>query len=289
MHGIVDLGTVSAGFARAQVTAGRWQRVHPAVFCTYTGPLTMESRCEAALRHAGRGAALDAGTAALLHGLAGFERDEVELVIPHDRRIDRQPGLLVRRSRTLTEAAVRSRRGLRVVTVERAVIAVGPPATTAAVQQGLTTSARLRDCLAELGNVRRRRTILETLDDLDGGSRSWLEARFARLLREAGLPAPARNHPLLAGGRRVRIDACYPAERVAIELDGRAYHLLGDDWERDLARQNLLVLDGWTVLRFTSRDLRERPGAVVEAVRRALGRISVARAAEILPGTTAAR
>ena len=281
-HQIVDLAALtslghSVELAYAHVTARRWQRVHPAVFCGYTGPLTFGSHAEAALCHAGPGAALDAATAAAVHGLPGFESSTIEVVIPHGRRVDSRPALVVRRSRTLTGRSVQVRGGLRIVRVERAVLSLaltrpGRAAgiVTSAVQQGLTTPDRLRGCLLGLGGVRNRRAVLAAIDDADGGSRSWLESRFWQLVVEDGLPAPVRNHPLLVEGRRLWLDACYVAERIAIELDGRAYHVMSEDWEDDLSRQNAIVLDGWLVLRFTARDLRERPEAVVASVRRAL-------------------
>ena len=46
--------------------------------------------------------------------------------------------------------------------------------------------------------------------------------------------------------------------KIAIELDG-SIHLEDDVRERDLPRQNDLVLLGWTVLRFTWKRFTERP------------------------------
>ena len=277
-HLIVDAPTLTAlghtrAFARARVESGRWQVVHPSVYCAHTGPLSFESRCEAALRHVGRGAALDGATAAQLHGLAGYERAGIEIVVPHERRVRQRPDLVVRRCRTWNGAPTRIRCGLPVVDVERAVLIAttrAPGALPATVQQGLTTPDRLAARLDELGRFRGRAAVAAAVTEAVGGSRSWLEAAFRRLVAEAGLPPPVQQHPVDAGGRRVTLDACYPAERVAIELDGRAYHLAATDWAADLRRQNAVVLAGWTLLRFTASDLRDCPGAVVAAVRRAL-------------------
>lgn len=162
------------------------------------------------------------------------------------------------------------------MTLERAVLGLGPDAAVAAVQQGLTTPGRLRAELRALGRVRGTVALAAALDDLDGGSRSWLERRFRRLLRDAGLPPPVGNHPVELGTRRVWLDACYPVERVAIELDGRAYHLDARDWEADLERQNDVVLEGWLLLRFPARAIRDDPESVAAAVRRALEERGVA-------------
>ncbi len=62
-------------------------------------------------------------------------------------------------------------------------------------------------------------------------------------------------------------DVVFEAHRVVIEIDGRAYHVTADRFERDRERQNRLVAAGWTVLRFTWRDLTERPRYVIDTVR----------------------
>ena len=48
--------------------------------------------------------------------------------------------------------------------------------------------------------------------------------------------------------------------RFDFEIDGRAFHSDADRFQRDRTRQNRLVGAGWTVLRFTWNDLRDRPG-----------------------------
>ena len=68
------------------------------------------------------------------------------------------------------------------------------------------------------------------------------------------------------------VDIAFPTERLAVEVDGWAWHHDRDRFERDRSRQNALVLAGWTVLRFTWADLTEDPTRVVVVVRAALGR-----------------
>ena len=73
------------------------------------------------------------------------------------------------------------------------------------------------------------------------------------------------------GEREVaRIDLAYPRARLAIEADSFRWHSGRETWQRDLSRQNLLVLRGWTVLRFTWDDVAHRGGHVVAEVARAL-------------------
>ena len=106
---------------------------------------------------------------------------------------------------------------------------------------------------------------------MEGGSRSDLEILFIRTLRRAGVPLPVRNYPLSVDGRRVWLDACYPDHHYFIEIDGKAYHVMCEDWEDDLDRQNDIVLEGWRPLRFSGRAIRERPNDTVRRVARAIG------------------
>nr|WP_246324912.1 DUF559 domain-containing protein [Petropleomorpha daqingensis] len=72
-------------------------------------------------------------------------------------------------------------------------------------------------------------------------------------------------------GRQIGFgDLAWPDRKVLIEFDGD-HHRERKTFVDDLRRQNRLVLEGWTVLRFSSADVLGRPEEVVAAVRRALG------------------
>ena len=58
--------------------------------------------------------------------------------------------------------------------------------------------------------------------------------------------------------------------KLVIEIDGRLYHAGAEAFETDRWRQNLLVLDGWCVLRFTWAMIEERPEEVIAMVRKAI-------------------
>jgi very-short-patch-repair endonuclease len=100
------------------------------------------------------------------------------------------------------------------------------------------------------------------------GTRSEAERTMARLLKRGGLTGWRANYPLAGVGV---LDFAFFAQRVAIEIDGRAWHTASDRFQNDRNRQNRLVLRGWTVLRFTWEDLVERPVEVIRQVRIALG------------------
>jgi very-short-patch-repair endonuclease len=97
-----------------------------------------------------------------------------------------------------------------------------------------------------------------------------MELLVLSLLRDAGLPEPTIHHRVHDGGRFVaEVDLAYPRLKIAIECDG-SVHLLPEVRERDLARQNDLVLAGWAVLRFTWDRVHGRPTSVVSEVRDAV-------------------
>jgi very-short-patch-repair endonuclease len=66
-----------------------------------------------------------------------------------------------------------------------------------------------------------------------------------------------------------QLDFASPEHRVAVEIDGWAWHHDQERFRLDRNRQNALVLAGWTVLRFTWHDLTQRPDEVVRQIRAA--------------------
>src|SRR3954449_12369464 len=87
------------GFSRHAVkyraSQGRWQRVYPRVYVTYSGPVLIEHRLQAALAYAARGAALSHETAAVFQRLRVPAVKEIHLTLPATRRIGPQPGLKI--------------------------------------------------------------------------------------------------------------------------------------------------------------------------------------------------
>ena len=93
-------------------------------------------------------------------------------------------------------------------------------------------------------------------------TRSVLEDRFLVLCARHGLPRPRTN--LHVGPHEV--DACWPARRLAVELDGWARHKDRVAFQRDRTKANDLQRAGWRVLRFTHDDVVRRPAATAAAI-----------------------
>ncbi len=100
----------------------------------------------------------------------------------------------------------------------------------------------------------------------ESGAHSQAERILLRLFQDAGITGWRANFRL--GG--YQLDVAFPDVKVAIEVDGWAFHSSPDKFEGDRARQNQIVLLGWTVLRFTWLDLTTTPERVIAEVQRAI-------------------
>jgi len=78
------------------------------------------------------------------------------------------------------------------------------------------------------------------------------------------------NIPLFLEGCLYYLDIAFRTSNSRFEIDGRLHEKDEDLFESDRSRQNALVVDGWRVLRFTWRMLKEHPEVVVAAIRQAL-------------------
>ena len=105
------------------------------------------------------------------------------------------------------------------------------------------------------------------------GVESPKETETRLLLGRFGLPEPAVQHVVRAGGRFLaRVDLAYPECRIAIEYEGDGHRTDRDQWRVDIRRQRDLEDHGWLVIRVTELDFRDGGEALAARVRRALAR-----------------
>jgi very-short-patch-repair endonuclease len=187
-----------------------------------------------------------------------------------DRRLHRSP---------LHPQDVEQRWGMPVTTPARTwrdlAAVLEPAALLAVTDQLLDVLCRTADLEGALirapsgrGAARCRRALAVADPRVD----SPMESVLRWLVLDAGLPRPTLQYQVLdQRGRQIGFgDLAWPERKVLVEFDGDV-HRERRTFVADLRRQNRLVLEGWTVLRFTSADVLGRPDEVTAAVRRALG------------------
>ena len=115
---------------------------------------------------------------------------------------------------------------------------------------------------------RRRRSHVEHVLDFSGTlSESVLESHARVVFATAGLPVPVQQAVIRVDGRFVaRVDFLWPAARLIVEVDGLGKYTEPGALQSEKSRQNRLIAAGYTVLRFTWADIRQRPDAVVRMI-----------------------
>lgn len=110
---------------------------------------------------------------------------------------------------------------------------------------------------------RRMRRVLAWSDPRCG---SVLESAFRVLVLEAGLARPESQVRIGAA----RVDFCWRALRVVVEVDGRRFHDPEDTRNSDRRRDHALVSSSWRVLRFTWAEVVHDPDYVERVLRATL-------------------
>jgi hypothetical protein len=256
------------------VASGRLVRLHPGWVTVPELADDWTVRCHAASGYAG--GPLSHITALALHELVDNEVTKLHVTVPGERRLRSSRWLRVHRSRTAVEV-VRAR-GLAVTPVAHSLIDTWGDAHRAGATRGFAgvareavlratrgrrvTAAGLTAQLEMRPELPGRSALLELLGFIAGGCESELEIFGVRhVLAVPGIPACEQQYRLQLPGGPVRLDAAWPEVKLAVELDGAAFHGSREARERDLRRDAALAALGWVVLRFSYRRLTREPDA----------------------------
>jgi hypothetical protein len=253
------------GFSRHDVEGlvahGDIRRLYRGVYADGRAPLRDDAYFKAALLAVGSGAWLAGDTAAMVMGFIPVSLAAIEVTLVASST-PKHAGLLIRRMVQLPHPSeIRIVRGLRLSAVARLLIEVAASGATVAHLHELLEAAVRRNLLnvGELaatldrnagrqGVPRVRAACAEYLPS--PGRKSPLEQSFDRwLVTHPEIPQPQRNIRLGPW----EIDCYWPTERLALELDGRAYHIAADDFERDRLKDAWLQRNAITILRVTRR------------------------------------
>jgi len=264
-----------AGLSQTQVrerkASGRWLRVAPQVYFMADREFGDRARLRTAVYAAGSDAAADGLSAAWWHGLTDDLPKVCTVTVPHARRPRTVPGARVRRRDLHPRDLVGFRdlwvTELALTVLESAVLPGGSALLDRALQRRVTLPvlhAAHERSPGRRGAPRAAMLLAAAADN----TASAAERIFVKLLRSAGISGWTTAYRTSGAV----IDVAFPAQRVAVEVDGWAWHHDIARFQRDRTRQNELSNDGWLVLRFTWHDLTDRPDEVVQKIRRALGR-----------------
>ena len=269
--GVVTLAqAVACGMSREtvrrRVREHRWWPVHPRVYLVGGHRLSDESRLWAAWLWAGDRATVSGPGAAFRHGMLAAAPDVVDLVVPsasHRRAVD---GLALHRHDLAPVDRV-GVDGLRVTARPLAALETAmalPDGSTfldRALQRHVRFPTLYRAYCRHLGRPgwgRARDLVVASADRADSAAERLLVA----ILRGGGVTGWVLGFPFGPW----RVDLAFPAQKVAVEVDGWAWHVDPERFRNDRRKQNALVRDGWDPLRFTWHDLDGHPAAVLAEV-----------------------
>jgi very-short-patch-repair endonuclease len=248
---------------------GTWLPEAEGVFRHKATPPTWELRVRAAARSLGREAALYGPAAARWWGLDGFDDDRIDFVVPRIRR-SLDPAVRLHTTKQWEGKDLLFHDGVRVTSATRTVIDLAASESPRALESAIDSAIRLRLTstptlsrrLAELAPGRRGVLLLREIL-LDSGGESFLERRFLRLVRHAGLLLPRCQVTYTANGRAIRVDFEFTDVDVVVEVSGRLGHTSDRDRQKDARRRNALQQRGKTVLEFTTVDVLSSPDYVL--------------------------
>jgi len=276
-----DLG-YSRGAIEHRLQKRRWEAITAHVLRVTGAPATARSSVMATVLSGGPDAIASAATGLALHGVRDFGlmpaiavvgrrpprgalsgvRESFRILDPHRTIVDGIPSATA--ARALFDAA----RGQSPRAVARMVDTV--------LAARKVTIPDLEQLLTELA-VRGRpgigamRVAIEARSVAYRAPESALEDLFVELVREHGLPEPARQvRPRGAPAWIDRVDFVWSNARLVVETDGGAYHDSPSDRANDERRDRALERAGWTVLRFGWNDVAHRPTSVVRVLGHAL-------------------
>ncbi|MBV9170301.1 MAG: DUF559 domain-containing protein [Chloroflexi bacterium] len=143
-----------------------------------------------------------------------------------------------------------------------------------AARRGLLSPGLVLRLWEQMTWIPGRRQLGQLLRLLAMGCESELELwGYEHVFAVPGLDHAVRQRVVRCGARTYRLDLAYEEERLAVELDGRAYHASHEQWERDIARDLDLATLGWQTIRLS----HQRLVSDVEGCRRAVSAVLAAR------------
>lgn len=234
----------------------RLTRVHSRVYALGHTVLRDEGRWLAALWACEPGAVLSHCSAAAFHGwLTADPADTVH--VSTTARNHSRTGLIVHRVKRLAPVDVFRPALFAVTTIPRMFVDLAdvlswPEYRALADAQPRLRVDKIREAQRRSRNRRGAPLVTRLIEADDAHTKSELERRFLRFLTAHGRPRPSALNVRVAGHKA---DCHYPAERLVVELDGRAFHRRRAQMRADRLRDTDYQLAGQRILRLLWDDL----------------------------------
>lgn len=265
--------------------------VHRGVYRHAAAPWTPSGRLLAAVLASGDGAVASHRSAAQLHLLRDVPRWRPEVTVPGPR-LPRCHGVTRHRTDLLEPADVTWVNSIPVTTLGRTLLDLGAVVPYHVVELA-AQDAMIRKlvltvdliCVLERVGGRGRRGTAALRAIVEGslpakGIESHLELALVRLIETCPVPRPVLQHEIMvAGGRRIRLDAAWLDPRIVVEADGRRWHSTSREFEADLVRSRAIVAAGWRHYRYGWADIHQRAAAVRAEITAVVGAAVAGRAA----------
>jgi hypothetical protein len=263
---------------RSRVQRGQLHRLHRGVYAVGHPRIVDHACLVAALLAAGREAFLSHRTAAGVWGLRAVSTSRIEVTVPAAGVRSRSPLQLHRTEMTPHPADVTIRSGLRASSVPRLLIELAPREQPAELQRLITQAIRTRVLkLDELELAFKRHAHRPGVGVLKAAMRAYrprpqrksgFERAFDDWLDQyPEIPDPLRNVQIGPW----EIDCYWPAQQLAVELDGRSYHIAAGDFEKDRIKDTDLQRRAIRVIRITAQRFERDSTGIREDLLALLG------------------
>lgn len=277
-YGVVSLGQLvglgyPAGTVKEMIETGRLHPICRGVYGVGHAAPSPHAQCLAATLGCGEGALLSHRSAAWLWGLTKRFAIPVEVTAASPRRTREQ--ISVHSAQALSDLDRARFEGIAVTAVPRTLLdfaAVDPffigRALDNAHRLGLLDLIAIDALISRSRGFRGVARLRDALEPFrtSAFTRSGLERRFLQVVKDHGLPPPSMN--VFVEG--CELDAYWPAERFAVELDTYDYHGDPRAFENDRIRQETLKLAGIEIVRVTGTRLDREPTRVMHRLTRLL-------------------
>lgn len=141
---------------------------------------------------------------------------------------------------------------------------MGPGAIDEVLRRRAATLDQLHRACERLPALAGKAAVRRYLRDSRDAPWSALERDAHARLHRSRIRGWKANHPVRVGGVTYYLDIAFEAMKLALELDGWAFHHTRESFVQDRRRDVNLQLAGWTVLRFTADTIDQ----LVPSVRR---------------------